>query len=69
MMSVHYRNNKNLFNKNAKKKGFDIAYGGWIPPSCCSLLINFIQCQLKDISLTLEILQTTLTVNIIWNHV
>jgi hypothetical protein len=54
MMSVHYRNNKNLFNKNAKKKGFDIAYGGWIPPSCCSLLINFIQWQLTYSSVMLN---------------
>jgi hypothetical protein len=32
-----------MFYKYRKKRDFDIAFGGWIPPTCCSLLINFIQ--------------------------
>ena len=58
-LSSHYMNNKQLFNKhkiwppNQKKKedakirtGFDIKQGNWLPPTCCSLVVNFIQFQL-----------------------
>jgi len=43
MLSVFYKQNKDLKHRMRKKADFDIAYGGWIPPSCCSLLINFLQ--------------------------
>jgi hypothetical protein len=42
-LSIFYRQNKNLFYKYRKKRDFNVAFGGWIPPTCCSLLINFIQ--------------------------
>jgi hypothetical protein len=41
-----------LLHKYRKKKDFNIAYGGWIPPTCCSLLINFIQWYLTFKSVT-----------------
>jgi len=42
-----------LFKRQGKKAGFDIAYGGWIIPTCCSLLVNFIQWQLTYNSIML----------------
>ena len=42
-LSVFYKQNTAMFYKYRKKRDFDIAFGGWIPPTCCSLLINFIQ--------------------------
>jgi hypothetical protein len=41
-LAVFFRQNTSLFHKYRKKRDFNIAYGGWIPPTCCSLLINFI---------------------------
>lgn len=38
--------NKNLFKRNKGKKGFDITMGPFIAPTCCSMLVNFIQFQL-----------------------
>ena len=29
--------------KGMKQEGFDIKYGGWIAPTCCSMLVNIIQ--------------------------
>lgn len=45
--------NKNLIAKNKGKKGFSIASGGWLPPTCCSMLVNFIQFLLTQISIDL----------------
>ena len=45
--------NKNLIKKSGKKKGFSINSGGWIPPTCCSMLVNIIQLQLTYISIML----------------
>lgn len=51
-LSVFYRQNKSLFYKYRKKRDFKIAFGGWIAPTCCSLLINFIQWFLTFRSVT-----------------
>ena len=42
-MSAHYAVNKELFRQGEKKDGFDIKYGEWVPPTCCSMLVNIIQ--------------------------
>lgn len=42
-LSVHYRNNKmkiDKHGKNSKVTGWSIMAGGWIFPTCCSMLIN-----------------------------
>jgi len=41
-LSVFFKMNKSLIKKSGKKKGFSISTGGWIPPTCCSMLVNFI---------------------------
>jgi len=43
LLSSHYRNNKELFRKKGKKPGFDIKYGNWMMPTCCSMLVNVVQ--------------------------
>ena len=40
--SSHYRRNKELFRRYSNKKGFDIKYGDWLPPTCCSMFVNII---------------------------
>ena len=52
-LSVFFRMNKNLIKKSGKKKGFSINSGGWIPPTCCSMLVNVIQLQLTYTSIML----------------
>lgn len=42
-LSGHYATNKELFRKGRKKEGFLIEYGDWIPPTCCSMLVNIVQ--------------------------
>lgn len=42
-----------MFKKDGNKPGFDIKYGNWIAPSCCSLLVNFIQWMLTFSSIML----------------
>ena len=43
MLAVFYKQNKELMFKKRADMDFDIAYGGWTPPTCCSLLINILQ--------------------------
>lgn len=45
-LSGFYKMNKNLFKRNKGKKGFDITMGPFIAPTCCSMVVNFIQFQL-----------------------
>lgn len=42
-LSGFYKMNKNLFKRNKGKKGFDITMGPFIAPTCCSMVVNFIQ--------------------------
>lgn len=39
--------------KDLQIDDFDISYGGWIPPSSCSMLINIVQFVLTYYSLYL----------------
>ena len=41
-LAVHYKNNKRKIDKMGKVKGWSIMAGGWILPTCCSMLINFL---------------------------
>ena len=41
-LSVMFKENKKLIATSGKKKGFSINSGGWIAPTCCSMLINVI---------------------------
>jgi hypothetical protein len=41
-MSNYYRTNKELLMRNSHKPGFDIRYGNWLPPPCCSMVVNII---------------------------
>ena len=41
-LSVFFKNNDYLFKTKGRKKGFEIMKGGFIPPTCCSMLINCI---------------------------
>ena len=52
-LSGHYSNNKELIRKGKKKPGFDIKYGNWIPPTCCSMFVNIIQFMLTFYSIVL----------------
>lgn len=52
-LSGHYSNNKELLRKYKNKNGFDIKYGNWIPPTCCSMLVNIIQFILTYTSIQL----------------
>ena len=52
-LSPHYCQNKQIFKKGEGKAGFDIKYGNWIAPSCCSLLVNFVQWMLTFSSIML----------------
>lgn len=52
-LSVFYRNNKQLKKKHKNNENFTFQYGNWIPPTCCSLLVNFIQWQLTFSSILL----------------
>ena len=50
-MPYNYKFNHQLTFKNKYVKNFHISRGGWIPPTCCSLLINFIPWQLTFASI------------------
>jgi hypothetical protein len=52
-LSPHYVRNKSIIKKNEGKFGFDIKYGNWMAPTCCSLLVNFIQWMLTFSSIML----------------
>jgi hypothetical protein len=39
-LSVHYRNNKRKIDRFGKIPGWSIMAGGWVFPTCCSMLIN-----------------------------
>ena len=45
-MVAKYRNNKDLFRKFSRKPGFNVKTGGWLPPTCCSMVVNVIQFML-----------------------
>ena len=49
----HYRRNREIFKKQSHKPGFDIRYGDWLPPTCCSLMVNFVQFLLTFMSITM----------------
>ena len=44
-MKEMYSKNRDILKANEEKPklGFDLRYGDWVPPSCCSMFINALQ--------------------------
>jgi hypothetical protein len=53
-LSGHYRSNKELIRSNKNTLGFDILYGSWIRPSCCSMVVNVLMFYLTLQSIMLH---------------
>lgn len=45
-LSIFFNDNQSLIKKKGKTKGFRLNTGGWVAPTCCSMVINMIQLQL-----------------------
>ena len=41
-LSIFFKDNSSLIKKKGKVKGFKLSGGGWVAPTCCSMVINII---------------------------